>query len=139
MGALQLDGASQLAPAPETAARIVLPATVARLNRQRRSGRRALAATLSPRIRSEAARHLARAYVAVANRLRPLAGGEARRLIVACDELARRHRAFALASERHDARAARRAAAAIDGEERRLAPLLAAVSRRGTQPTTRSA
>jgi hypothetical protein len=139
MRAVRLEGASDLAPAPETAAGIVLPATVARLNRQRRSGRRALAATRSPHRRSAAASHLARAYVTAASRLRPLAAGEARRLTAACAELARRHRALAVASRRRDARAARRAGAAIERGERRLAPLLAAVSRRGTQPTARSA
>jgi hypothetical protein len=138
MGALQLEGAEDLAPAPETAARIVLPATVARLNQQRRRGRRALAATRSPRGRSEAARLLARAYVTAAERLRPLAAGEARRLTVGCAELARRHRALAVASRRRDARSARRAVAAIENGERRLAPLLAAVSRRGTQPAAGS-
>ena len=46
MDGLQLDGASALTPAPETAAAIVLPATIAaRLNRRRRVERRDLAAT----------------------------------------------------------------------------------------------
>jgi hypothetical protein len=131
MGALQLEGASQLTPAPETAARIVLPATVARLNRQRRSGRRALAATRSPRRRSAAARQLARAYVTFADRLRPLAAGEARRLPVACADLARQYRALAVASRRRDASSAHRAGAAIEMGERRLAPLLGDAGRRG--------
>jgi hypothetical protein len=139
MGGLRLDRAAELTPAPETAVRIVLPATVARLNRQRRSGRRALAATRSPHGRSEAARRLARAYVTFADRLRPLAAGEARRLMVAGAELAHAHRALAIASRRRDARSAERAGKAIETGERRLAPLLAAVSRRGTQPTARSA
>jgi hypothetical protein len=139
MGGLRLDRASELTPAPETAVRTVLPTTVARLNRQRRSGRRALAATRSPHGRSEAARRLARAYVTFADRLRPLAAGEARRLTVAGAELAHAHRALAIASRRRDARSAERAGKAIETGERRLAPLLAAVSRRGTQPTARSA
>jgi len=136
---LRLDGASGLVPAPETAARIVLPATVDRLNRQRSSGRRALAATRRPRGRSGAARRLAGAYATAADRLRPLAAGEARRVTVALDELAREHRALAAASLRRDPASARRAGAAIKEGERRLEPLLAAVSRGGAQASAPSA
>jgi hypothetical protein len=128
MGALRIDGAAELMPAPETAARIVLPAIIGKLNRQRRSGRRALRATRSPQRRGEAAQHLALAYRNAAVRLRPLAAGEVRRLIVALGDLARDHRELAAASRRRDVHMARRAGAAIERRERRLAPLLAAVS-----------
>lgn len=128
MSSLRLDGASELAPGPEAAARIVLPDIVASLNRQRRSGRRALGATRSPKRRGEAARQLAGAYRSAAERLRPLAAGDAHRLTDALDELARDHLELAAASRRRDAAAAQRAGAAIEHGERRLQPLLAAVS-----------
>jgi hypothetical protein len=130
MSALRLDGASELAPAPETAARIVLPDIVAALNRQRRSGRRALGATRSPRRRGEAARRLAVAYRSAAERLRPLAAGDAHRLTDAFAELARHHLELAAASRRRDVVVAERAGAAIEHGELRLQPLLATVSSR---------
>jgi hypothetical protein len=52
---VQLDGASALAPTPETAAAIALPDAAARLNRRRTVERRRLAATRSPRRRRAAA------------------------------------------------------------------------------------
>jgi hypothetical protein len=128
MGALRLEGASELAPTPETAARIVLPDVVARLNRQRHSGRRALRATESPRRRGGAARRLADAYLDAAGRLRPLAAGDARRLTVALADLAHHHLELAAASRRRDVRMARRAGSSIERGERRLAPLLAAAT-----------
>jgi hypothetical protein len=126
--AMQLDGASALTPAPETAAAIVLPATAARLNRHRRVDRRDLAATVSPQRRSAAARRLASAYAAAAARLRPLAAGDAVRLTAALDTLARLHRRLAVASAHRQALAARRAGAGIARQERRVAALLAAVT-----------
>jgi hypothetical protein len=128
MSRLRLDGASELTPAPETAARIVLPHVVDSLNRQRRSGRRALGATRSPTRRGEAARQLAVAYRSAAERLRPLAAGNAHRLTGALAELARDHLELAAASRRRDVVVARRAGAAIEHGERRLQPLIAAVS-----------
>jgi len=128
MSGLQLDGASVVTPAPETAARLVLPDTVARLNRERRAGRGALAAARSPRARSDAALRLADAYVAAADRLRPLAAGAAQDLTEALVGLAREHRRLAAASRRRGRAAALRAGAAIERGERRLAALLAAVS-----------
>jgi hypothetical protein len=131
MAALQIDDAAELMPAPETAARIALPAVIAKLNRQRGSGRRALGATRSPRRRAEAARRLALAYRSAAERLRPLAAGDARCLIAALGGLARDHRELAAASRRRDVRTARRAGAAIEREERRLGSLLEAVTTSG--------
>jgi hypothetical protein len=126
--ALRLVGASVLAPAPEAAARIVLPDTVARLNQLRRVERRRLATTLSPRDRSAAAVRLADGYDAAARRLRPLAGGEARGATALLETLARRHRALATASLRRDVAAALQAGAAIERDERQLSGLLAAVT-----------
>jgi hypothetical protein len=125
---VQLDGASALAPTPETAAAIALPDTAARLNRRRTVERRRLAATRSPRRRRAAAGRLARDYAAATARLRPLAAGRALRLTAALDALAREHRALANASLRRDAGAARRAGATIERDERRLDSLLAAVT-----------
>ena len=129
MGVLRVSGASELAPAPETAARIALPAALARLNGERRKHRRALAATCSAPERSRTAGRLARAYRTAAARLRPLAAGEARRLADALERLAHDHRSLALASRRRDAAAAGRAAGAIERGEQRVAALLRAVSR----------
>ncbi len=127
---VRLDGASALAPTPETAAAIVLPQAVELLNRRRRVERRRLAATRSPLRRSAAARSIARAYAATAARLRPVAAGDAVRLTAALEGLARNHRVLATASRRRDAARARRAGATIERQERRLGPLLAAVSDR---------
>jgi hypothetical protein len=129
IGAVRLDGASALAPARETAARIALPATFAQLNRRRRDARRSLAATRSPRYRAAAARRLARSYAGAAAQLRPLAGGDAVRLTATLGALARKHRALAAASLRRKARRAARSGAAIERKERRLAALLAALTR----------
>jgi hypothetical protein len=128
--AVQLDGASALAPTPETAAAIVLPEALARLNRSRVEERRRLAATRSPRARGAAADRLAHAYTAAAGRLRPLAAGEALRVTGALDALSRRHRALATASRQRRAAAARRSGAAIERGERRLGALLAALAER---------
>ncbi len=125
MAGLQLDGASALTPARETAAAIALPETIAQLNRRRSAERSRLAATRSPARRSAAATRLARGYTAAAQRLRPVAGGDAARLTTTLTALARRHGALASASARRDARAARRAGALIEREEQRLAALLA--------------
>ena len=129
MQSVGLHGASALVPAPETAAAIVLPDTIARLNRSRSLERRRFAATLSPVGRSEAARRLARGYADAASRLSPLAAGDALRLTAALDALARRHRELAAASRRRDAPASERVGAAIQRDERRLDSLLAAVTR----------
>ena len=137
MEALDVDGAQALPPAPETAAGIVLPKAIEGLNRQRRKWRRALAARRSPAGRDEAARRLANAYADAAARLRPLASGDARRLTAALAGLARSYRTLAAASLRRDAPAARRTGMAIEAGDRRLGPLLRAVSR--AQPTDRSA
>jgi hypothetical protein len=126
---MKLDGASALAPAPETAAAILLPSAATLLNRRRTVERRKLAATQSPLRRSAAARRLARAYADAAARLRPVAAGDAARLTAALDALAKEHRALATASRRRHAGAARRAGAAIARDERRLTALLAAVTR----------
>jgi hypothetical protein len=125
---MQFDGASALAPTPETAAAIALPDTAARLNRRRTVERRRLAATRSPRRRKAAALRLAHDYAAATARLRPLAAGRALRLTAALDALAREHRALASASFQRDAGAARRAGATIERDERRLDSLLAAVT-----------
>jgi hypothetical protein len=137
LGAVRLDGARALPPAPETAAGMVLPQVVDALNRQRRSWRRALAGTRSPGGRDAAARHLADAYDDAQGRLRPLAAGDALRLTAQLSELARAHRTLAAASLRRDAPAALRAGSAIGAGERALGPLLRAVS--GVQRTERSA
>jgi hypothetical protein len=131
--AVQLDGASPLAPSRETAVAIVLSDAVARLNRRRRLERRRLAATELPLRRGAAARRLARAYADAAARLRPLAAGDALRLTAALDALAHRHRALATASRRRDAGAAARLGAAIERKERRLDSLLVAVTRAAGQ------
>jgi hypothetical protein len=128
MRALRVDGARVLPPAPETAARIALPKAIARLNGQRRHWRRSLAGTRSPRGRENAARRLADAYDAAGRRLRPLAAGRAQRLAAALAALVRDHRALAAASLRRDALAARHAGAQIEAGERRLGPLLRALS-----------
>lgn len=134
MTALDVEGAAVLPPAPETAAGIVLPDAIDTLNRQRRKWRRALAATRSPAARAGAARRLAGAYSAAVARLRPLASGKARRLTAALAGQARTYRALAAASARRDAPAASRAGAAIEAGDRRLGPLLRAVSRPQAKP-----
>jgi len=133
-GGLRLDGASALVPAPETAAAIVLPGAIARLNRVRTGARDRLAATRSPLTRSAAAARLASAYAAMAERLRPLAAGDALALTATVDALAREHRALASASRRRAARRAARAGAAIARGEARLAAQLARLTRRSTRP-----
>jgi hypothetical protein len=127
---VRLDGASALPPAPETAAAIVLPEAIALLNRRRRVERRRLAATRSPRVRSAAARRLARSYAVAAARLRPVAAGDAVSVTAVLDRLARDHRALATAGRRRAAAAQRRAGARIERRERRLGALLAAASGR---------
>ena len=126
--ALQLKGAASLLPAPETAALIVLPQTVARLNRQRRSWRRTLRTRNSPQGRSAAALRLARGYAAAAERLRPLAAGDILPVTAALVALAHEHRALAAASRQREPSAARRAGARIVRKERLLARLLAALN-----------
>jgi hypothetical protein len=127
--AVQLEGAAALAPAPETAAAIVLPSAAARLNRSRVAERRRLAATRSPRLRAAAAGRLARAYADAARRLRPVAAGDAARMVRTLTALSGRHRALATATRRRYPAPARRAGAAIRREERRLAALIAATQR----------
>jgi hypothetical protein len=127
--AVRLDDAWALVPRPDTAAAIVLPHAIAQLNRRRRSERRRLAATWSPVRRSAAARRLGAAYAATAERLRPLAAGDALPVTAKLAALAREHRALASASLRRDADAAARAGATIERDERRLDALLAAVTR----------
>jgi hypothetical protein len=127
---VQLEGATALAPAPETAAAIVLPAAVAPLNRSRVLERRRLAATRSPLARAAAARRLAGAYAGAARRLRPVAAGDAARLVRTLQALSWRHRALATASRRRYPVPARRAGAAIRRGERRLGVLLAATQRK---------
>jgi hypothetical protein len=138
-----LEGASALQPAPEAAAAIVLPETVAQLNRVRRVERRRLAATPWQMARARAAQRLARAYAGAAAELGPLAAGSAAPVVTTLAELARSHRALAAANRRRAARraggrsaarAARRANARIARGERRLAAQLAVA-----QPTSRSA
>lgn len=133
-GALRLDGASALVPAPETAAAIVLPGAIARLNRVRTGARDRLAATRSPPARGAAAARLARAYAALGARLRPLAAGDALALTATVDALAREHRALASASRRRAARRAALAGAAIARGETRLAAQLARLTRRSPRP-----
>jgi hypothetical protein len=128
--AVRLEHAWALVPGPETAAAIVLPHAIAQLNRRRRSERGRLAASRSPVRRSAAARRLGAAYAATAERLRPLAAGDALRVTATLAALARDHRALATASRRRQARAAARAGAAIERREARLAVLLAAVTGR---------
>ena len=127
LAALQLDGAAALPPAPETAARIVLPGVVAALNKDRRAGRRRLAAVRGPAGRHAAAIGLARGYARVADRLRPLAGGAASALVVNLDALDRTHRALARAAAHRAGLAGARANRAIARRERRLGALLARV------------
>jgi hypothetical protein len=126
--AVRLEKAWALVPGPETAAVIVLPHAIAQLNRRRTSERSRLAATQSPVRRSAAARRLGAAYAATAERLRPLAAGDALRVTAKLAALAREHRALASASLLRDAGAARRAGATIQRDERRLDALLAAVT-----------
>lgn len=128
VGAVRLNGAAALTPTPETAARIALPATVAQLNRSRGSDRRRLAAARWPQRRSAVALRLSRAYAAAAERLRPLAGGDALGLTSTLDTLASQHRVLARGSRWRNARTARRAGAAIVRGERRLSALLAALT-----------
>jgi len=130
IGALRLVGATELPPAPEAAAQILLPGIVAGLNRRRRSGRRALRSTRSPRLRSEAALRLAAAYRRAAERLRPVAAGEARSLVGAFAELGGDHLDLAESIPRRDAVATHRAATAIERGEQGLQQLLAAQSSR---------
>ena len=120
MSAVELDGADALRAAPEAAVRIVLPVTVARLNAERRAGRRSLAATRSPTRRRAAALRVARAYARAAGRLRPLAAGRARRLVATLDTLVRKYRNLGAASARRQPRAAQRSGARIVRGERRL-------------------
>ena len=128
VGSVQLQGATGLPPTPETAGQIVLPQVAAALNRQRRSGRRDLRARNSPGGRSKAALRIARGYADAAKRLRPLAAGDTLRVTSTLAALARDHRALAAASRHRYARAARRAGARIERDERRLAVLLAALT-----------
>lgn len=129
LDALRLDGAAALAPAPEAAAQVVLPAAVARLDRVRRAERRRLATTAVPARRAASARRLAGAYAAAARTLAPVAGGAARGLPVLLARLAADHGRLAAASRRRAAPAARRANLAIDRDEGRLARRLTALTR----------
>lgn len=126
---LQLPGAVPVPPAPETAVRIAAVPAVARLDRERRAGRRALASTRSPRGRAAAARRIAGAYAVAARRLEPLARGAATALPAVLTALARDHRALAAASARRDAADARAAGRAIGRHERELAARLAEAPR----------
>jgi hypothetical protein len=126
---VRLDGAKALTPAPETAAAIVLPDVLSRLNRARRIERGRLAAARSPRERDGAARRLAAAYDAAAHMLAPVAGGAAVPVGAAFTGLARDHRKLAAASLELRAAAARRSGARIARHERRLARRLAALTR----------
>jgi hypothetical protein len=127
---VRLDDAAALRPTPETAAAIVLPDVIARLNGVRRSSRGRLAATTSPRARAAAGRRLATAYAAAAAALAPVAGGDARRVIATLTDLARDHRTLATAGLERRAAAQRRAGARIGRREQRLARGLRAVSGR---------
>jgi hypothetical protein len=126
---VRLDGAAALPPAPETAARIVLPGAIAKLNARRHTERRRLAASTSPAVRAAAALRLAAAYAAAAERLRPLAAGDAVRLTATLGALARAHRALASASRHRDAPAAFAAGATIERQETRLSEALVEVTR----------
>lgn len=121
MAALRLEGAAALPPAPYAAARIALPAVMARLNADRRAGRRALARTRSPARRQAAALGVARAYRRAAATLRPLAGGRAVPLVGSLRALDGAYLALARASASQNAPAARRAGVRIRGNERLLA------------------
>ena len=130
---IRLRDAAALAPTRETAAAILLPAAVERLDAVRRGARRRLAATRSPGARSAAALRLAAAYGAAASTLRPVAGGEARALTATLAQLARDHRRLAAASRARRGIAARRAGARIERRERRVAALLARLTGPGAR------
>jgi hypothetical protein len=121
MTALGLEGAAALPPTPHAAARIALPSVMARLNADRRAGRKALARTRSPTRRQRSAIGIARAYRRAATTLRPLAAGRAVPLVGSLRALDGAYLALARASLRRNAPAARRAGARIRANERLLA------------------
>jgi hypothetical protein len=105
---------------------IALPAAVARLNRARAEGRRALARQRSARGRARVSRRLGRTYARTTERLAPLAGESAATIGVVSllDRLGADHAKLATASARRRPKAARRANARIRIAERRLAAAL---------------
>jgi hypothetical protein len=128
---VELHRGAWLAPGPDTAMRIALPAALERLNDDRRAGRRVLAAAGSPRERERAARSVARIY-ATAAALRPLAGdGRAGALVMLLARLEGDYRHLATAHAKRYRRLAVQAGAAIGRREARLERLIAAFSRSG--------
>jgi hypothetical protein len=127
MASLRLDGAAPLDAAPAAAAAVALRDMLPVLNRRRRADRSRLAAARSPAARSAAALRLAESHAAAAERLRPLAAGDGRRVAGTLTALARDYHTLAAASRRRDAPAARAAGAAIERDERRLRRALAAL------------
>lgn len=125
MGGLRLDGARAVRPGPATAATLALGPVLERLNTVRRLQRRRLAASRSPAVRANASRRIAGAYVAAAERLRPLAGGRALRLVARLGAVGRSHRALGAAERARKRRAAARAGIAIGTGEARVQVLLA--------------
>ena len=126
---LALARGAWLRAAPEAAARIALPATLARLNARRRAARAALADARRAQGRRRAARGLATAYGEAARALAPVAAGSAGRLPAMLRALAADHRALARAHASGRRAAAIRAGAAIDRREQRLAAQLEVVGR----------
>ena len=126
---VELREGSWIAPGPEAAVRIALPAEIARLNRGRGQGRRALTTAGSAQARADAARSVARAYAGTASALRPLAGeGAPAALVGLLDRLAGDHRRLATAHANRYRALAVRAGAAIERDEARLGRLIAALA-----------
>ena len=126
---VELRRGAWMTPGPEAAMRIALPAALARLDRDRRTGRRALAAAGSRGARVRASRSVARAY-ATAAALRPLAGNRRAAALVAV--LGRLHRDYSRLATAHAQRYPRlavRSGARIGRRESRLERLIVAFSR----------
>ena len=126
---IDLREGSWIAPGPDAAVRIALPGELARLNRGRGQGRRALARAGTAPARADAARSVARAYAGTASALRPLAGeGAAPALVALLDRLAGNHRRLASAHANRYRALAVRAGGAIERDEARLDRLIATLA-----------
>ncbi len=125
-GVTGLSGAAALAPSPDVAFQLRLPAILGRLDRERVTSRAALQRARTHPAQAAGARTLASAHQRAADALRPLAGPAQRPLVSALLELAAAYDRLARADSAPGYAAARRTVAAA---ERRAAPLLARAAR----------
>ena len=126
LGGVDVGRAAPIAADERAAFAIGLPAAVARLNRARADGRRALARQRSAGGRARVSRRLGGTYTRTAERLAPLAGEapETTRVVGLLNRLGADHARLAAASARRAPTFARRANARIRIAERQLAAAL---------------